>query len=80
MAEVNFIKSKIAAAIRTEKDFSAALRSEVDMVFLLHSNIMTLQASIREVHGTGKKAFVHVDFAEGIGRDRAGLEYLKKMV
>ena len=50
MAEVNFIKSKIAAAIRTEKDFSAALRSEVDMVFLLHSNIMTLQASIREVH------------------------------
>ena len=79
MAEVNFIKSKIAAAIRTEKDFSAALRSEVDMVFLLHSNIMTLQASIREVHGAGKKAFVHVDFAEGIGRDRAGLEYLKKM-
>lgn len=79
MAEVNFIKSKIAAAIRTEKDFSAALRSEVDMVFLLHSNIMTLHASIREVHSAGKKAFVHVDFAEGIGRDRAGLEYLKKM-
>ena len=33
MAEINFIKNKIAAAIRTEKDFSAALRSQVDMIF-----------------------------------------------
>ena len=49
MAEINFIKNKIAAAIRTEKDFSAALRSQVDMIFLLHSNIMTLNASIREI-------------------------------
>ena len=78
MAEVNFIRHKIAAAIRTEKDFSAALRSEVDMIFLLHSNIMTLTPSIWEIHSAGKKAFVHVDFAEGIGKDRAGLEYLKK--
>ena len=78
MAEVNFIRHKIAAAIRTEKDFSAALRSEVDMILLLHSNIMTLTPSIREIHSAGKKAFVHVDFAEGIGKDRAGLEYLKK--
>ena len=46
MAEVNFIKSKIAAAIRTEKDFSAALRSEVDMVFLLHSNIKMVQVNM----------------------------------
>ena len=79
MAEINFIKNKIAAAIRTEKDFSAALRSQVDMIFLLHSNIMTLNASIREIRGAEKKSFVHVDFAEGIGRDRAGLEFLKKM-
>ena len=79
MTEINFIKNKIAAAIRTEKDFSAALRSQVDMIFLLHSNIMTLNASIREIRGAEKKSFVHVDFAEGIGRDRAGLEFLKKM-
>lgn len=79
MAKVDFIKNKIAAAIRNEKDFSAALKSNVDMVFLLHSNIMKLAPSIREIHSAGKKAFVHIDFAEGIGRDRAGLEYLKKL-
>ena len=62
MAEVDFInnpKNRIAAAIRTEKDFSKALRSEVDVIFLLHSNIMTVNQCVKEIHGAGKKAFVH---------------------
>lgn len=75
---VDFIKKPIAAAIRTEKDFSTALRSDVDMVFLLHSNIMTVNQCVKEIHSSGKKAFVHVDFAEGIGKDRYGLEFLAK--
>ncbi len=75
---IDFIKKPIAAAIRTEKDFSTALKSDVDMVFLLHSNIMTVNQCVKEIHSSGKKAFVHVDFAEGIGKDRYGLEYLAK--
>lgn len=75
---VDFMKKPIAAAIRTEKDFSTALRSDVDMVFLLHSNIMTVTQCVKEIHSSGKKAFIHVDFSEGIGKDRYGLEYLAK--
>lgn len=75
---VDFIKKPIAAAIRTEKDFSTALRSDVDMIFLLHSNIMTVHQCVKEIHSAGKKAFIHVDFAEGIGKDRFGLEFLAK--
>ena len=72
------LNKKIAAAIRTEKDFSTALKSNVNMVFLLHSNIMTVNQSVKEIHSAGKKVFVHVDFAEGIGKDRAGIEFLAK--
>lgn len=75
---VDFIKKPIAAAVRTEKDFSTALKSDVDMVFLLHSNIMNVNQCIKEVHSSGKKAFIHVDFAEGLGKDRFGLEFLAK--
>lgn len=78
MKEVDFIKRPIAAAIRTEKDFSTALKSDVDMVFLLHSNIMTVNQCVKEIHSSGKKAFIHVDFAEGLGKDRFGLEFLAK--
>ena len=67
----DILNKKIAAAIRTEKDFSKALKSRVDVVFLLHSNIITVNQSVKEIHGAGKKAFVHLDFAEGIGKDRA---------
>ena len=72
------VKKKVAAAIRTEKDFSAALKSNVDVVFLLHSNIMTINQSVKEIHSADKKVLVHVDFAEGIGKDRAGIEFLAK--
>lgn len=75
---MDFMKKPIAAAIRTEKDFNKALRSDVDMVFLLHSNIMTVNQCVKEIHSAGKKAFIHVDFAEGIGKDRAGLEFLAR--
>lgn len=75
---VDFIKKPIAAAVRTERDFSTALKSDVDMVFLLHSNIMNVNQCIKEVHSSGKKAFIHVDFAEGLGKDRFGLEFLAK--
>jgi len=74
----DILNKKIAAAIRTEKDFSKALKSRVDVVFLLHSNIITVNQSVKEIHGAGKKAFVHLDCAEGIGKDRAGIEFLAK--
>ena len=75
----DIVKKKIAAAIRTEKDFSTALQSRVDVVFLLYSNIMTLEENTRKVHEAGKKIFIHMDFAEGLGKDKVGIEYLAKV-
>lgn len=75
---VDFSRFPIAAAIRTDKDFSTALRSDVEVIFLLQSNIMTINQCIKEIHGVGKKAFVHVDFAEGLGKDRFGINFLAK--
>ena len=72
------VKNKIAAAIRTEKDFSFALKSKVDVVFLLYSNILTIAERVKEIHEVGKKVLVHVDFAEGVGKDKAGIDFLSK--
>ena len=75
---MDFMKKPIAAAIRTEKDFSKALRSDVDMVFLLHSNIMTVNQCVKEIHSAGKKAFIHVDFADGVLTTRTNIVKLAK--
>ena len=41
-----FDQKAVAAAVRTEEDFSAALESKVDVIFLLYSSIMTVEAQI----------------------------------
>ena len=74
-----FDSRQVAAAVRTEEDFQAALKSKVDVIFLQNSNILTVADHIKQSHEAGKKAFIHMDFSDGIGKDRAGLEYLKML-
>lgn len=72
-----FSKRKVAAAVRTEEDFQAALNSQVEVVFLHGTNLLSIGEQIERAHEAGKKLFVHMDFADGIGKDRIGLEFLK---
>ena len=72
-----FDSRRVAAAVRTEEDFLASLKSDVDVIFLLYSSILAVGEHIVKSRQEGKKAFIHMDFTEGIGKDRAGLEYIK---
>ena len=74
-----FNNRRVAAAVRTQEDFLAALNSSVDVIFLLYSNILTVGEHIQKSHDAGKKVFIHMDFTEGIGKDRAGLQFLKSL-
>lgn len=74
-----FGNRRVCAAVRIKEDFELALNSKVDVIFLLYSSILTIESYINKAHKAGKKIFIHMDFAEGIGKDRAGLEFLKKM-
>lgn len=80
MDEVSVFSSKrVAASVRTEEDFIAALKSKVDVIFLQYTSILTVRDQIERCHKAGKKALIHMDFSEGIGKDRAGLEFLKRL-
>lgn len=74
-----FGNRRVCAAVRTRDDFEYSLKSKVDVVFLLYSNILTMKKHIDECHAAGKKIFIHMDFVEGVGKDRVGLEYLKTL-
>lgn len=68
----------IIAAIR-ESAVEKALDSPVNLVFLLDANIMSVEKNIEKIHKSGKKVFIHLDLASGIGKDKAGVEYLAKL-
>ena len=72
-----FEAKKVAASVRSDEDFRAALETDVEVIFLQNSNIMNINQQITDAHSAGKKVFIHMDFAEGIGKDRAGLNFVK---
>ncbi len=74
-----FETKKVAASVRSDEDFCSALKSNVKVIFLQNSNILNVKEQIERAHGAGKKVFIHMDFAEGIGKDKAGLNFVKLM-
>ncbi len=66
----------IIAAVRHSEDFEAALKSDVQTIFLLSSNIMNIDMQVQKAHENGKFLFIHMDFADGLSKDTAGVNYL----
>lgn len=73
------MKSKVIAAVRTEKEVLAALETAVETIFFLAPSVFSLGPAVEKAHGRGKQIFIHMDLAEGIGKDRAGLQLVKNM-
>jgi len=61
-----------------ENFFEDAINSPSDVVFLLGGNLLTIKDRINSAKKAGKRIFIHIDLADGIGKDRTGLEYLAK--
>ena len=65
----------IIAAVR-ENTWQQALSSPAEVLFCLETNLLTVALRVAQAHEAGKAIFIHMDLAEGIGRDKAGLQYL----
>ena len=64
----------IAAVL--QENLHAALDSPVSIIFHLGINLIDVEKVIAQVHNAGKYIFIHLDLAEGIGKDRTGVRYL----
>lgn len=65
----------VIAAVTDEK-WDAAVESPAQVIFYLSANLLTVKEKVQQAHEAGKIVMVHMDLAEGIGRDRAGMRYL----
>ena len=65
----------IIAAIRDD-GWEAALRSPAQLLFYLSADLTTVCRRITQAHEAGKILLVHMDLADGIGKDRSGIRYL----
>ena len=67
----------IIAAVR-ESTWKQALSSPAEVLFCLETDLLTVSEKVAQAHEVGKIIFVHMDLAEGIGRDKIGLQYLAR--
>lgn len=67
----------IAATDRT--GWQKAVLSEAEVLFHLGANIMSIQHDILQAKEKKKFVFVHVDLADGLGRDKTAVEWLKSL-
>lgn len=65
----------VIAAVRNDIALKTALESDVDTIFLLCSDILSLEQTLANVHKAGKQLFLHIDLTEGLGKDKRGIQY-----
>ena len=65
----------VIAAVQQDA-FEAAILSPAQIVFHLGADLNRVSDVIDQAHKAGKYIFIHLDLAEGIGKDRAGVRYL----
>lgn len=72
-------RERIIAAVRSDEEFETAVKSDVSTIFLLRADIMSIKAKVDTAHEKSILLYVHVDLAEGIGKDKAGIKYLSNI-
>ena len=71
-------RTPIIAATDSE-GLKRALLSDVEVMFHLNADIMTVKDDIKSVKEHNKYIFVHIDLAEGIGKDKTGIKWLAEL-
>lgn len=69
----------IIAAVRDVKDLESAISSKVSVIFMLCGSIINIEQIIKKIKDRGKYVLIHIDLVEGLGRDGAAIEFLKRV-
>ena len=69
----------VAAAIKSNEDMQVALDSDALLLFILRGDAFQLPQFVAEAHRLGKGIVVHIDLIGGVGKDRAGIQYLHQI-
>jgi glycerol uptake operon antiterminator len=69
----------VAAAIKSAEDMEVALASDALLFFVLKGDTFQLAPLVARAHECGKGVVIHIDLMGGVGKDRAGIQYLRQI-
>ncbi|MBR1560796.1 MAG: glycerol-3-phosphate responsive antiterminator [Clostridia bacterium] len=68
-------KRPVIASVRDPEENRRAIESPVAAIFLISTSIFELEAMVSAGREAGKAVFLHIDLAEGLGRDDAAVRW-----
>lgn len=75
---VSLEQSPVIAAVLSSRELDRAIAAPPQILFLLNTDILTLEETVRKIRLAEKSVFIHLDLAEGIGKDPAGIGYIRR--
>ncbi|HVB74002.1 MAG TPA: glycerol-3-phosphate responsive antiterminator [Ktedonobacteraceae bacterium] len=69
----------VAAAVKSNDYMQVALESDALLLFMLKGDAFQIAPFVAQAHQKGKGIVVHIDLVSGIGKDRAGIQYLHEI-
>lgn len=78
---VGLLKGRpVIAAVRKTELLDEAISSRTGAVFFLTGDLLNLKEMVNRVKEGNKPVFIHLDLIEGLGQDKAAVQYLAKEV
>ena len=68
----------VIAAVKDADGLSAALDSEVPVIFLLGGDILTVADAAARVRKAGKRVFVHLDLVDGLAAREVSVDFIAR--
>lgn len=76
---INALERTPVIAATDRAGWQRAVLSDAEVLFHLGADIITVSDDIKAAKRNGKFVFIHIDLADGIGKDKAGIEWLKRL-
>lgn len=68
----------IIAAVKDKNDLDAALQSDVEVIFVLQSDIFNIKEISAKIKNAGKIGFIHFNFVKGLSDEDISLKYIRE--
>ena len=68
----------VIAAVKDEEGLKQALESDVEVLFLLGGNLLTMGDVISRVRAAGKRIFIHLDLMDGLATREISVDFIAR--
>ena len=75
----NALLSAPIIAATDHRGWETALPTKAAVLFHLNASILTVENDLKKAKAAGKAALVHIDLADGIGKDKTGICWLSNL-